>query len=181
MRPNKVLSMHSICLWLYLIKYMNNYLDVERSRCEGYGTYSEQHKESLILLSYTVINPGTVVIHLLDASFTNTAHRRQKQLQKKKKHEEKEKMELKAKNEGKRTRWQTQVPECSDLQWCALSGLMLQHLGHLYMTSPGFNCKLSMYSFVALPFGTAPWKERKLDQSRRFENIRKLPQKLKYQ
>lgn len=42
-------------------------------------TYSEQHKESLILLSYTVINPGTVVIHLLDASFTNTANRRQKQ------------------------------------------------------------------------------------------------------
>lgn len=43
-------------------------------------TYREQHKKSLILLSYTVINPGTVVIHLLDASFTNTAKRRQTQL-----------------------------------------------------------------------------------------------------
>lgn len=36
-------------------------------------TYSEKYKESLILFSHTVINPGTVVIHLPDASFTNTA------------------------------------------------------------------------------------------------------------
>lgn len=41
-------------------------------------TYSEQHKESLILLPHTVINPGTVVIHLLDTSFTNTANKETK-------------------------------------------------------------------------------------------------------
>lgn len=43
-------------------------------------TYSEKYKESLILFSHTVINPGTVVIHLPDASFTNTAGRREKML-----------------------------------------------------------------------------------------------------
>jgi hypothetical protein len=42
------------------------------------------------------------------------------------------------------------------LQWWARSGLMLQHLGHLYTTCPGFNCKLSMNSLVAFPLGTAP-------------------------
>lgn len=42
------------------------------------------------------------------------------------------------------------------LQWCARSGLMLQHLGHLYTTWPGFSCKLSMNSLVAFPLGTAP-------------------------
>lgn len=40
-------------------------------------TYSEKYKESLILFSYAVIDPGTVVIHLPDASFTNTAGRRE--------------------------------------------------------------------------------------------------------
>lgn len=39
-------------------------------------TYSEKYKESLILLSHTVIDPGTVMIHLPDASFTNTAKRK---------------------------------------------------------------------------------------------------------
>lgn len=42
------------------------------------------------------------------------------------------------------------------LQWWARSGLMLQHLGHLYTTCPGFSCKLSMNSLVAFPLGTAP-------------------------
>lgn len=47
------------------------------------------------------------------------------------------------------------------LQWCARSGLMLQHLGHLYTTCPGFSCKLSMNSLVAFPLGTAPCKEER--------------------
>lgn len=42
------------------------------------------------------------------------------------------------------------------LQWCALSGLMLQHFGHLYTTCPGLSCRLSMNSLVAFPLGTAP-------------------------
>lgn len=45
------------------------------------------------------------------------------------------------------------------LQWWARSGLMLQHLGHLYTTCPGFSCKLSMNSLVAFPLGTAPCEE----------------------
>lgn len=36
---------------------------------------------------------------------------------------------------------------------------MLQHLGHLYTTCPGFSCKLSMNSLVAFPLGTAPCEE----------------------
>lgn len=48
---------------------------------------------------------------------------------------------------------------CVYLQWCARSGLMLQHLGHLYTTCPGFSCKLSMNSLVAFPLGTAPCKK----------------------
>lgn len=47
------------------------------------------------------------------------------------------------------------------LQWWARSGLMLQHLGHLYTTCPGFSCKLSMNSLVAFPLGTAPCKRGK--------------------
>lgn len=43
-------------------------------------TYSEKYKESLILFSHTVIDPGTVVIHLPNTSFTNTAGRREKML-----------------------------------------------------------------------------------------------------
>lgn len=39
-------------------------------------THSEKYEESLILFSHTVIDPGTVVIHLPDASFTNTARRK---------------------------------------------------------------------------------------------------------
>lgn len=46
------------------------------------------------------------------------------------------------------------------LQWWARSGLMLQHLGHLYTTCPGFSCKLSMNSLVAFPLGTAPCRRR---------------------
>lgn len=41
-------------------------------------TYSEKYKESLILFSHTVIDPGTVMIHLPDASFTNTVGRKEK-------------------------------------------------------------------------------------------------------
>lgn len=51
------------------------------------------------------------------------------------------------------------------LQWCARSGLMLQHLGHLYTTWPGFSCKLSMNSLVAFPLGTAPCAEKDRRQS----------------
>lgn len=43
-------------------------------------TYSEKNKESLVLFSHTVIDPGTVMIHLPDASFTNTAGRRKESL-----------------------------------------------------------------------------------------------------
>lgn len=43
------------------------------------------------------------------------------------------------------------------LQWWALSGLILQHLGHLYTTWPGLSCRLSINSLVAFPLGTAPW------------------------
>lgn len=50
------------------------------------------------------------------------------------------------------------------LQWCARSGLMLQHLGHLYTTWPGFSCKLSMNSLVAFPLGTAPWRKEERRQ-----------------
>lgn len=50
------------------------------------------------------------------------------------------------------------------LQWCARSGLMLQHLGHLYTTCPGFSCKLSMNSLVAFPLGTAPCKRGKVSR-----------------
>jgi len=35
-------------------------------------TYSEEDKESLIVLAYTVVDPRTVVIHLSDASLTDT-------------------------------------------------------------------------------------------------------------
>lgn len=38
-------------------------------------TYSKKNKESLILFSHTVIDPGTVMIHLPNTSFTNTAGR----------------------------------------------------------------------------------------------------------
>ena len=65
--------------------------------------------------------------------------------------------------------WQTE-------QWCALSGLMLQHLGHLKitwelktlenqftfyreLTCPSSNPILWMFSLVAFPFGTAPVTE----------------------
>lgn len=51
----------------------------------------------------------------------------------------------------------TQIHTVLYLQWWALSGLMLQHLGHLYTTCPGLSCKLSMNSLVAFPLGTAPW------------------------
>lgn len=49
-----------------------------------------------------------------------------------------------------------QSPGGSYLQWCALSGFMLQHLGHLYTTCPGLSCRLSINSLVAFPLGTAP-------------------------
>lgn len=52
------------------------------------------------------------------------------------------------------------------LQWWARSGLMLQHLGHLYTTWPGFSCKLSMNSLVAFPLGTAPCEEEERCQGR---------------
>ena len=50
------------------------------------------------------------------------------------------------------------------LQWWARSGLMLQHLGHLYTTCPGFSCKLSMNSLVAFPLGTAPCEKEERGQ-----------------
>lgn len=40
-------------------------------------THSEKYKEPLVFLSHTVIDPGTVMIHLPDTSFTNTAQRRE--------------------------------------------------------------------------------------------------------
>ena len=46
--------------------------------------------------------------------------------------------------------WQTE-------QWWALSGLMLQHLGHLKITWPSLKPICWMYSFVAFPRGTAPY------------------------
>lgn len=49
-------------------------------------------------------------------------------------------------------RWQTE-------QWCARSGFILQHLGHLKMTWPSLKPICWMFSLVALPRGTAPWKE----------------------
>lgn len=51
------------------------------------------------------------------------------------------------------------------LQWWARSGLMLQHLGHLYTTCPGFSCKLSMNSLVAFPLGTAPCQKEERRQA----------------
>ena len=44
------------------------------------------------------------------------------------------------------------------LQWCALSGLMQTHFGHLYTISPSFRPSFIIFSLVALPFGTAPCK-----------------------
>jgi hypothetical protein len=52
--------------------------------------------------------------------------------------------------------WPGAVESPRYLQWCARSGLMLQHLGHLYTTCPGFSWRLSMNSLVAFPLGTAP-------------------------
>ena len=43
------------------------------------------------------------------------------------------------------------------LQWCALSGFMLIHLGHLKTTWPSFNPSFIIFSLVAFPLGTAPW------------------------
>lgn len=42
------------------------------------------------------------------------------------------------------------------LQWCALSGFMLQHFGHLKKTWPSLKPNCWIISFVAFPFGTAP-------------------------
>lgn len=60
---------------------------------------------------------------------------------------------------GRETRVATGAQARAYLQWWARSGLMLQHLGHLYTTCPGFSCKLSMNSLVAFPLGTAPCEE----------------------
>lgn len=46
-------------------------------------------------------------------------------------------------------RWQTE-------QWCARSGLMLQHFGHLKNTWPSLKPSCWIISLVALPLGTAP-------------------------
>lgn len=35
-------------------------------------TYCEKHKVLLVVLSHTVIDPGTVVVHLLYAAFAHT-------------------------------------------------------------------------------------------------------------
>lgn len=43
-------------------------------------TYSEKNKEPLILFAHTVIDPGAVVVHLPDTSFTNTAAQKDKML-----------------------------------------------------------------------------------------------------
>lgn len=94
-------------------------------------TYSEKNEESLILFSHTVVDPRTVMIHLPDASLTNTAGRKETMMH------------------GELTAIICKYPQlhCSclemfskayheahaeaDLQWWALSGLMLQHFGHL--------------------------------------------------
>lgn len=40
-------------------------------------THREEHKVFLVVLSDTVVHPGTMVVHLFDAAFTHTvgAHR----------------------------------------------------------------------------------------------------------
>lgn len=35
-------------------------------------TYSEEDEEALVFLSNTVVDPGTVVVHLADAALTDT-------------------------------------------------------------------------------------------------------------
>lgn len=35
-------------------------------------THCEEHKVFLVVLSDTVVHPGTVVVHLFDAAFTHT-------------------------------------------------------------------------------------------------------------
>lgn len=35
-------------------------------------THSEEHKVLLVVLPDTVVDPGTVVVHLFDAAFTHT-------------------------------------------------------------------------------------------------------------
>lgn len=47
-------------------------------------------------------------------------------------------------------RWHTE-------QWCALSGLMLQHFGHLKNIWPSASPNCSIISLVAFPQGTAPY------------------------
>lgn len=118
-------------------------------------TYSEKYKESLILFSHAVIDPGTVVIHLPDASFTNTAGRREKTLMYGTLTLLKSSIKLLLYTQNVLTQmfqkgevWaqhggvkeHVTIYFCIklvttittiDLQWCALSGLMLQHLGHL--------------------------------------------------
>lgn len=42
------------------------------------------------------------------------------------------------------------------LQWCALSGFMLTHFGHLNTTSPCFKPSFIIFSLVAFPRGMAP-------------------------
>lgn len=63
------------------------------------------------------------------------------------------------------------------LQWWARSGLMLQHLGHLYTTCPGFSCKLSMNSLVAFPLGTAPCKKERCQGQARGSLSSDIPQR----
>lgn len=46
-------------------------------------------------------------------------------------------------------RWHTE-------QWCARSGLILQHFGHLKNTWPSLRPICCIISLVAFPFGTAP-------------------------
>lgn len=46
------------------------------TKCHHSGTHSEQYKKALVSLAHTIIHPGTVVIHLADASLTNAAERR---------------------------------------------------------------------------------------------------------
>ena len=46
------------------------------------------------------------------------------------------------------------------LQWCALSGFMLTHFGHLNTTSPCFKPSFIIFSLVAFPLGMAPYKRK---------------------
>ena len=86
---------------------------------------SKKNKKLLILFPHTIVDPRAVVIHLLDASGEENV-----------KHQDR--------NNGTHL-WQTE-------QWWALSGLMLQHFGHLKITW-GYSNKNLWWSMLSVDFG----------------------------